>query len=350
MSPRTVCLIGPAHLFPAPAVAAFRAGHPELDVHWIDYAEPQPLRAARSQGRVAGGLTELIAQEPPIGEADRAALHRAVALVALDLPSDLPNLAPNVRFVQAVGAGIEWLVSHRLDRHGILLTRASGVASDSIAEFVLARLLQVWKDLRRLDAQQQERVWKPYWADEVSGRTLGVVGLGAIGRATAVRARAFGMRVLATRRSAAPGERDPDADELWPADRLDELLGACDAVLLSAPATPATADLFDAGRFAAMRAGSVFVNVSRGSLVDEDALVAALTSGHLGAAVLDVAKQEPAPPDHPFWTAPNLFLSPHCSASLDRYPDRLFGLFVDNLARHDRGEPLHNVVEAERGY
>jgi phosphoglycerate dehydrogenase-like enzyme len=347
MSPPTVCLLGPAHLFPAPAVAAFVAGHPELDVHWIDYAEPQPLRVARARGTVT---PELAAQEPPLSDGDRAALRRAVALVALDLPSGLPTLAPDVRFVQAVGAGIEWLVSHRLDRHGVVLTRASGVASDSIAEFVLARLLQVWKDLRRLDDQQRDRVWRPYWAEEVSGRTLGVVGLGAIGRATAVRARAFGMAVLATRRSARPGDRDPDADELWPADRLEEMLGRCDAVVLSAPSTPATADLFDAGRFAAMKPGAVFVNVSRGSLVDEAALVATLEAGHLGAAVIDVAKQEPAPPDHPFWSAPNLFLSPHCSASLDRYPDRLFGLFVDNLGRLERGEPLHNVVEAERGY
>ena len=347
MSPRTVCLVGPVHLFPPSAVAAFTAAHPELDVRWIDYAEPQPLRAARARGAVT---PELAAQEPPLADADRAALRRAVALVALDLPSDLPSLAPDVRFVQAVGAGIEWLVSHRLDRHDIVLTRASGVASDSIAEFVMARLLQVWKDLRRLDRQQLEGVWKPYWADEVSGRTLGVVGLGAIGRATAVRARAFGMRVLATRRSARPGESDPDVDELWPADGLDDLLARCDAVLLSAPSTPATADLFDAGRFAAMKPGSVFVNVSRGSLVDEPALVATLEAGHLGAAVIDVAKQEPAPPEHPFWTAPNLFLSPHCSASLDRYPERLFQLFVDNLARLERGEPLHNVVEADRGY
>src|SRR5215218_1640223 len=180
MGSGTVCLLGPPHLFPAPAVADFTAAHPELDVRWIDYAEPQPLRVARARGTVT---PELAAQEPTLSDADREALARAVALVALDLPSGLPALAPGVRFVQAVGAGIEWLVSHRLDRHGIVLTRASGVASDSIAEFVMARLLRVWKDLRRLDRQQAEGVWKPYWADEVSGRTLNVVGLGAIGRA-----------------------------------------------------------------------------------------------------------------------------------------------------------------------
>jgi phosphoglycerate dehydrogenase-like enzyme len=182
------------------------------------------------------------------------------------------------------------------------------------------------------------------------GRTMAVVSLGAIGRATARRARAFGMEVLATRRSAAPGETDPDADELWPLGELDAVLARADVVVVAAPATPETADLFDAGRFAAMRPGATFVNVSRGSLVDEAALLDALTSGHLGAAVIDVVKDEPAPPDHPFWDAPRMYLSPHCSASFDRYTDRLFALFEDNLRRLAEGRPLRNAVDPALGY
>jgi phosphoglycerate dehydrogenase-like enzyme len=343
----TVCLLAPKTILPAQPLARFVAEHPELRVHWIDYQEPNELRRARVLGTVTEELQRL---EPLLGEDDREALAEAVAVVALDLPSALLEWAPNLRFVQAVGAGIEWLLARRLDLQGVVLTNASGVASGSIAEFVIGRLLEVWKDIRTIEAQQRERVWRPRWAGEMAGRTLGIVGLGAIGRATAVRARAFDMQVVATRRRVQNEYSDPDVDRLWPLEQLDKMLGHCDAVLLSAPSTPETSDLFDAGRFAAMKPGAVFVNVSRGSLVDEPALVEALRSGHLGAAVIDVAKQEPAPPDHVFWDAPNLYLSPHCSASLDLYPDRLFDLFVDNLGRLARDEPLRNIVEAERGY
>lgn len=343
----TVCLLAPKTILPADPLARFISEHPELHVHWIDYQEPNELRRARVLGTVTDDLQRL---EPPINDDDRAALADSIAVVALDLPTAILDWAPQLRFVQAVGAGIEWLLARRLDQSGVVLTNASGVASGSIAEFVIGRLLEVWKDIRRIEAQQRERVWRPRWAGEMSGRTLGVVGLGAIGRATAVRARAFEMEVIGTRRRVQEGQTDPDVDRLWPLARLNEMLGLCDAVLLSAPSTAETYDLFDADRFAAMKPGSVFVNVSRGSLVDEPALVEALRSGHLGAAIIDVAKQEPAPADHVFWDAPNLYLSPHCSASLDLYPDRLFELFVDNLGRLQRGEPLRNIVDPDRGY
>jgi phosphoglycerate dehydrogenase-like enzyme len=344
----TVCLLAPKTILPAEALSRFTAEHPDLQVRWVEYQEPNELRRARVLGTVTPELQEL---EPQLTDEDRAALRSAVAVVALDLPTEILELAPNLRFVQAVGAGIEWLLARRLDHQGVVLTNASGVASASIAEFVIGRLLEVWKDIRLIESQQRERVWRPRWAGEMAGRTLGVVGLGAIGRATAVRARAFDMRVLATRRRFLVGEQvDPDVDRMFPLDQLDDMLGLCDAVLLSAPSTVDTADLFNAERFAAMRPGSVFVNVSRGSLVDEPALVEALRSGHLAAAIIDVAKQEPAPPEHPFWDTPNLYLSPHCSASLELYPDRLFELFVDNLGRLQRDEPLRNIVDAERGY
>lgn len=343
---RNVCFIAPAQ-FLHNAVDRFRADHPDYVVRSIDYVESSELRRARSQGALPA---ELEATAPALTDADRAALAEAEALIVLDLPSGALELAPNLRYVQAFGAGIEWLVPRGFAERGIVFANASGVSSDSIAEFVMARLLQIWKDLRRVDEQQVRHEWRPRWATEVGGRTLGVVSLGAIGRATAVRARAFGMQVLASRRTAGPGDTDPDVDGLYGLDRLDELLGQCDAVLVSAPATAETADLFDAGRFAAMKPGAVFCNVSRGSLVDEDALVASLRAGHLGAAVLDVVKDEPAPPDHRLWDEPGVYLSPHCSASFDRYNDRLLVLFADNLARLSDGRPLINVVDAALGY
>ena len=143
------------------------------------------------------------------------------------------------------------------------------------------------------------------------------------------------------RRRPAPS---PVAEEVVGPGQLRDLLPRSDAVVVCAPATPETRDLFGAREFAAMKRGAVFCNVARGSLVDEDALVDALHSGHLGAAVLDVTRQEPLPADSPLWDAPNLHLSPHSAASLDRYAENLFELFADNLDRYLRGEPLRNVV------
>jgi phosphoglycerate dehydrogenase-like enzyme len=138
----------------------------------------------------------------------------------------------------------------------------------------------------------------------------------------------------------------PDVDWLAGPDDLHALLGAADVVVVSAPSTPATRHLIDAGALAAMRPGSVFVNVARGTVVDERALITALESGHLSAAVLDVASEEPLPAEHPLWDAPNVYISAHCSATSDGYFDRVGAIFLDNLERYLAGEPLQNVVDA----
>jgi phosphoglycerate dehydrogenase-like enzyme len=228
---------------------------------------------------------------------------------------------------------------------GVRLATSSGLAAPSIAEFVMGRLLAEWKHFRTLDAQQHAHVWTQQLGAEVAGRTLGIVGLGSLGRAIARRAKAFDMMVLATRASAQPGDTDPDVDELHPASTLDELLPRCDAVVATLPANESTFDMFDASRFGAMAEGAVFVNVSRGSLVVEPDLVESLRSGHLRAAVLDVTRVEPLPADDPLWDAPNLYLSPHTSTSLDRYADNLVDLAADNLNRFVEGQPLRNEVD-----
>ena len=158
------------------------------------------------------------------------------------------------------------------------------------------------------------------------------------------------MTVLATRRSHTPGQRHEAVDELHAPGDLHALLARGDAVVACVPATPETENLFDAAAFAEMKPGALFCNVGRGSLVDEPALVASLEDGHLGAAILDVARREPLPADDPLWRAPNIFISPHCSAALDRYADKLLALFADNLERFERGAPLHNAVDRAAGY
>jgi phosphoglycerate dehydrogenase-like enzyme len=162
----------------------------------------------------------------------------------------------------------------------------------------------------------------------------------------AERARALGARVLGLRRSP-PGAGPGPADELFGPERLHEMLARCDAVVVAAPATPETFHLIDAEALAAMRPGALLVNVARGSLVDEEALVRALTSGHLGAAALDVFEREPLPPESPLWDLSNAYLSAHSSVSVDRYLEDVFELFLDNLARYLRGEELRNRVDMQ---
>jgi phosphoglycerate dehydrogenase-like enzyme len=279
----------------------------------------------------------------------RATWSGADATIALDLPAPIGDLAPNLRWVQAIGAGVDHLDEVGLADHTVV-TNAAGVAAASIAEFVLGRLLAVWKRFDEMDAQQRAHEWKPLFGPLVEGRTLGVIGLGAIGTAVATRARAFGMVTVGTRRTFAPGDTHPAVDELRGAGDLHDVLARCDAVVVSAPGTPETENLFDKDAFAAMRSGALFCNVGRGSLVDEAALVDALESGHLGGAILDVTREEPLPADDPLWDAPNIWISPHSSTSQDRYTEKLLALFAENLGRFTRGEPLRNVVDRAAGY
>jgi phosphoglycerate dehydrogenase-like enzyme len=228
---------------------------------------------------------------------------------------------------------------------GIVLTNGAGIGSPPIAEWVLARVLQIVKNLPRHDANAREHLWRTAHGGQLARRTMAIVGLGAIGRAVAVRARAFGVHLIGIRRSWTPGATDDAVDELVGPGALLDVLGRSDVVVLTAPGTDDNRDLFDRVAFATMKPGAIFVNVARGMLVDEPALIAALESGHLSAAAIDVARREPLPPDDPLWSAPNLFISPHSSAGGEGYSERAFDLFCANLARFVAGEPLLNVVD-----
>ena len=330
----------------ADALAALEAIDRRVEVVAETYVEPHDLRSARGKP----GADAHRGEAPPLTDEQRAALARVHVALAIDLPFDVRSVAPNLAWVQAVGAGTGQLQSAGLAEHGIRLTTAAGANAVAIAEFALARVLQVWKRFREIDDAQRRHEWAPLYGEQIAGATLGLLGLGAINSAVAARAKAFGLRVLATRRSATPGATAPDIDELYPPDALHTMLGQCDAVIAAVPETAETTGLFDAAAFAAMPAGSVFCNVGRGSLVDESALVDALERGHLRAAALDVASTEPLPADSPLWDAPNLYLSPHSAAAPAALFANLHELFEDNLARYLSGEPLRNEVDMRRGY
>jgi phosphoglycerate dehydrogenase-like enzyme len=304
------------------------------------------LVAAPYLGRFGHHLPD---QEDELTDEVRAVWARAEATMSLDLPGPIAELAPNLQWVQAIGAGIDHLADADLP-DAVTITNAAGVAASPIAEFAISRLLSVWKRLPEIDEEQARHEWKAKFGRTVEGLTLGVIGLGAIGTAVAQRARGFGMYLIGTRRSYKEGQDHPAVDELRGTADLHDVLARCDAVVVSAPGTQETENLFDASAFAAMKPGALFCNVGRGSLVDEPALIAALESGHLGAAILDVTREEPLPADDPLWSAPNIFISPHCSAAQDRYTETLLALFADNLERYTRGEPLRNIVDRAAGY
>lgn len=316
-------------------LARLERAAPGLRVTVATYVESTETRNARVRGQAP--------PDPGPGPSRGVveALATADVVLAWDVPPDLRALAPHLRWVQAITAGVDHYGGGDWD--GVTVTTAAGVAAGPIAEFVMGRLLAVYKRFDELAELQRRHEWTASFGRVVEGRTMAVVGLGAIGTAVADRAAAFGMHVLGVRRD--PRRPAPDSvAEVHGTDALPQVLARADAVVVCAPATAATRGLFGADAFAAMRRGAWFCNVSRGSLVDEDALVAALRSGRLGAAAIDVARHEPLPADSELWDTPNLHISPHSAASLERYMDSLIDLLADNLARDAGGEPLRNTV------
>jgi phosphoglycerate dehydrogenase-like enzyme len=295
-----------------------------------------------------------------------ADLTRVEAMLRGPLPAAtfdrLLARCPNLRWVHSATAGVERVLTPQAREHGLVITNARGVFSEPIAEYVLMMILAVVRRLPQLLELQRERTWQPLEASEMREVTVGVVGLGSIGLEVARLAHRFGATVIATRKSgaasdassASAGDRGSvefvEGVEVLPAAALDELLARSDFVVLALPLTPSTEDLFDAERLARVKPGAWLINVARGRLVNEQALVRALHDGPLGGAVLDTFREEPLPPDSPLWGVPNLIVTPHTSWSSGRVLDRSMELFCDNLRHYAAGEALVNVVDWDRGY
>ena len=250
-----------------------------------------------------------------------------------------------LRWIQSPAAGVDAPVFAQLVRKGIRLT-TSHVTDVPISEYVLRAVLDHYQRPEEWRDSAADRAWRRHEFREVHGTTWLIVGLGAIGAATAVKARAFGATVVGVRRS--PTGTEPVDRMIGPGEVLDHL-GAADVVVLAAPATAETAHLVDARFLAAMKPGSLLVNIARGALVDEDALLAALQAGTtLEAAVLDVTSTEPLPPDSPLWDEPRITITPHDAADGEGRFVRAADLFLENLRRWTADEPLlHEVTAAE---
>jgi phosphoglycerate dehydrogenase-like enzyme len=250
--------------------------------------------------------------------------------------------SPGLGWFQSPAAGYDDPAFRSLVAQGTRVCNAH-VNSLPIAEFVLRAVLDQFQGAAQWRDLERDGAWRIHDWREVAGSTWVIVGLGGIGTEVARRAGAFGAHVIGCRRTPSPD--DPTERTVTPAD-LDRVIGLADVVVLAAPATPATENLVDAAFLALMRAGSILVNVARGSLVDEDALVASLESGHLAAAVLDVFRTEPLPGDHPFWSHPAIVVTPHNAAGGVGRFDRQADLFEENLGRYLDGRPLlHEVTD-----
>jgi phosphoglycerate dehydrogenase-like enzyme len=261
------------------------------------------------------------------------------------------GICPNLRWVHSRSVGLERSLFPELVDSPVLLTNGSGVFSASLGEFALAAILYFAKDLRRMIRNQTAGVWEAFDVMSVTGHTVGIIGYGDIGRAIAARVRPLGMTVLALKRHASSTSgTDPLVEQTYSPERRMEMLSRCDYVVVAAPLTSETRGMIGGPEFAAMKPTAVAINVGRGPVINEEALVSALSNGRIKGAALDVFDQEPLPQGHPFYKLENVLLSPHCADHTPDWLDNAMRFFIEQFRRFRKGEPLLNVVDKKLGY
>ena len=257
--------------------------------------------------------------------------------------------APNVRWIHSRAAGVDNLLFPELTKSDVVLTNGRGVFSSSLGEFVIAAILYFAKGFRRMIRNQAAGRWEPFDVEEVAGQTVGIVGYGDIGRAAAGRAKAMDMRVLATKRHI-PAASDPLVERFYSSQQKREMVAVCDYIVATAPLTNETRHMISDREFASMKSNAVVINVGRGPVIDEAAMLRALTAGRIKGAALDVFEHEPLPPGHPFYGLENVLLSPHCADHTADWQDQAMRFFLEQYDRFRKGEPLQNVVNKQLGY
>ena len=310
---------------------------------WTDQtaAYLDAIKAAGLADRVA--IDTLSRKDNPSAEQ----LARTEALMAGAVPPGLLPGMPKLRWAQAMSAGVEgWLALPDLPAD-LTLTCARGTHTESMPENIIGALFHVAKPYRTVTDYQKQSKWVHTVAQPLTGKTLGILGLGAIGQEVARIADALGMRVIGTKRRVAPL---PHVAEVLPGARTDEVLAQSDFVLLLLPATPETDNFVNQARLARMKPSAWLLNFGRGHIIKDDDLIAAVKAKKIAGALLDVFRQEPLPSEHPFWTTEGIIVLPHIGGphpQRDRFVARLF---VDNLGRFLDGAPLKEVVDRSAGY
>lgn len=265
----------------------------------------------------------------------------------------LLDAIPSIEWVQCRSAGIDYITSDTFASSNVVATNAKGCFSSTLAEYTMMAISYFAKDLPRLLKQKNAKNWEKYYVEEIRGKSLGIVGYGDIGQSAARLAKAYGMVTKALRRNPQKSNDDPFVDIVYPSDRgsLNRIMGECDYILCAAPLTAETRGLFDSEAFDNAKKNSVFINVGRGPIVDEDALIDALKSGNLKGAALDVFATEPLPLDSELWTLDNVLVSPHNMDATATFMHEATAFFVEeNLPRFVRGIDLLNHVNKSEGY
>ncbi len=314
----------------------------------------------------------------------RLRFTRKTARTAGDIPRDVwaqtdilytgtvlpdPDVALRLRWIQSHFAGVDAIINHpMLQSHDLLVTSTSGIHASTMAEYSFAMILSLARKIPAMLRYQQKAEWPEdrfniFMPRVLRGSTLGILGYGSIGRATARLAQAFGMRVLATKRNVKnpanggeweePGVGDPEAeipDRLYPPEATKSMVAECDFVLVTLPLFPETRHAVNADVLAAMKKSAYLINVARGGVVDEEALIKALQTGQIAGAGLDVFAQEPMPATNPLWGLPNVIISPHISGNTTRYHEMAADVFAENLERYLEKRELLNLVDIQRGY
>lgn len=324
---------------------------------------------------------ELIERLNRISPQLRITIHKAKE--AREIPSDVwqkvevlytnrvlpsPEQAPNLKWIQFHWAGVDHAVDEPiLSKPGLIATNLSGAAAPQMAEHAVMMMLALGHhlpelfDLQRRAEWPSER-WKRFNPVELNTSTVGIIGYGSIGREIARLLNIFGATILATKRDVKhpsdsgyirQGLGDPNGDfvrRLYPPQALCSMLKECDFVVVTVPLTTETRHLISARELAAMKPSAYLIDVSRGGVVDHDALIEALRERKIAGAALDVFPEEPLPPSSPLWKLPNVIITPHISGFSTHYDERAMELFAENLRRYIKGEPLYNIIDLQRGY
>ena len=327
-------------------VARIRAFDPErFEVIWqpdlhgapryvADHAGTPITRTAEQKARWAG----ILRQAEILFDFDRSD------------PEALPQNAPGLRWVQATSSGIgEYMRRTGLDQSDIAFTTARGVHARPLAEFTLMGLLHFFRDVPFLNARKAEKHWERYTVQGLDGARLLVVGLGSLGQAVALDCARLGVEVWGTRRTSG-GETPPGVSKIIAQDEIREALGQIDALVLACPLTDTTKGLIGRAEVDALKPGVVIVNIARGQVIDEAAMIEGLRSGRIKGAALDVFEVEPLPKESPLWELPNVLISPHSASTVHAENQRIVDIFLDNLGRYRDGKPLKNLYDRVAGY
>jgi phosphoglycerate dehydrogenase-like enzyme len=331
-------------------VEKIRAVDPRIDVSVLGSEERKLLRgfsypSERERAAVAEGLHGAFSGADAVFGFWGAELHQAFTGAG-----SLGDVAPRLKWIQLTSAGADRLLNSGFIQQGVTVTTVSGLHATPIGEFVLQSLLMIAKKAPQYIRSQMRHEWSRFMPRELYGATVGIVGAGNIGAEVGRLAKAFGCRVIATRRSASEPGSAPYADEVLPAAQLSRLLAESDYVVLSMPLTPETRGMIGEAELRSMKPTAALINIARGPVVDEEALIRGLREGWIAAAALDVFDKEPLPSDSPLWEMENVIVSPHISGGTEIYNVRAVDIFCDNLRRYLAGESLRNVVDPERGY